>query len=426
MNSAIILLLLMFVLIAFKVPITFSLGIASLAFFMIEKISLVTFAQKLAVSVDSFSLAAIPFFILAGNLMNSGGITRRIFAFADSLLGFIRGGLCYVTIVSSMIFSAMSGSSLANAAGLGTVQIKALEEQKYDKNFSACLVTCASVMGPIIPPSVIMVVFGVTAGASIQKMFMGGAIPGILFGIFLMVMCRAQQSKYNFPEGEKHSAKEIWKALVDAFWALLAPIIILGGIFSGIFTATESGAIAAVYSAFVGLVVYKDFKLADLKQVLLETGKTTATVLLIAATATVLGFCLTYAQIPQQLAAQLSGILSSKFMLLAILSVVYLFLGCIMDATAIVITTVPIFAPLCVAFGIDLVYFGVLVGILMSIGTITPPVGVSMFVICKNTGLSIESFTKSMLPWYGMIVVYVALLLICPAIITTLPGLIYG
>jgi tripartite ATP-independent transporter DctM subunit len=416
----------MFVLIAIRVPITFSLGLASLAFFVIEDISLVTFAQKLAVSVDSFSLASVPFFILAGNLMNSGGITRRLFTFANSLLGRIQGGLCYVTVVSSMIFSAMSGSSLANAAGLGTVQIKALAEQKYDKYFSACLVTSSAVMGPIIPPSVIMVVYGVITGVSIQKMFMGGAIPGVFFGVLLIIMCLTLGRRYDFPEGEKHTVKEIGKSFLDAIWALLAPVIILGGIFSGVFTATESGAIAAVYSMIVGVLVYKDMKLSKLKEVLMETAKSTATILLIAATATVLGFCLTYAQIPQQLAAYLSSVLSSKYALLSILSIVYLFLGCIMDATAIVITTVPIFAPLCAALGIDLVYFGVLVGILMSIGTVTPPVGVSMFVICKNTGLSIESFTKSMLPWYGMMLIYIVILIAFPSIISMLPRLIYG
>jgi C4-dicarboxylate transporter DctM subunit len=425
-NSATVLLILMFALIAIRIPITFSLGIASLAFFWMEHISLTTFAQKMATSVDSFTMTAVPFFILAGSLMNTGGITRRLFAFANSLFGAVRGGLCYVTIVSSMIFSAISGSSLANAAGLGTVQIKAMAEQNYDKNFSACLVSSAAVLGPIIPPSVIMVVFGVTAGVSIQRMFMGGVLPGFLLSAGLAVMCLLFKRKYNFPKGEKYSLKEIAKSCYSASWALLAPLLILGGIFSGIFTATESGAIASVYCMLVGLFVYRDLKMHNLFRAILDSAKSTATILFIAATASLLGFCLTYAKVPQTLAHYLASILSSKYMLLIILTIVYLFLGCIMEAAAIVITTVPIFAPLCVAFGIDLVYFGVLVGILMSIGTITPPVGITMFVICKNTGLSVETFTRSMVPWFILMTIFVLILIFIPGIITVLPKAFYG
>ena len=426
MNSAAILLILMFGLIAIRVPITFSLGIASLAFFWLENISFTTFAQKMATSVDSFTLTAVPFFILAGSLMNNGGITRRLFTFANSLFGAVRGGLCYVTIVSSMIFSAISGSALANAAGLGTVQIKAMVDQKYDKNFSICLVSSAAVLGPIIPPSVIMVVYGITAGVSIQRMFMGGVLPGILLSAGLAIMCLLFKKKYNFPRGQKKSIKEIVKSCYSASWALLAPVIILGGIFSGIFTATESGAIASIYCMLVGFFIYRDLKPRVLLRAILDAAKSTATVLFIAATASLFGFCLTYARVPQTLANYLSGILSSKYMLLVVLTAMYLFLGCIMEAAAIVITTVPIFAPLCVAFGIDLVYFGVLVGILMSIGTITPPVGIVMFVICKNTGISVETFTKNMLPWFVLMVVFVLTLIFVPDIISFLPKAFYG
>ena len=426
MNSAAVLLILMFGLIAIKVPITFSLGVASLAFFWLENISFTTFAQKMATSVDSFTMTAVPFFILAGSLMNTGGITRRLFTFANNIFGAVRGGLCYVTIVSSMIFSAISGSSLANAAGLGTVQIKAMAEQRYDKNFSACLVSSAAVLGPIIPPSVIMVVYGVTASVSIQRMFIGGVLPGILLSAGLAFMCLLFRKKYDFPKGQRHSIKEIAKSCYSASWALFAPVVILGGIFSGIFTATESGAIASVYCMAVGFFIYRDLTVRALLRAILDAAKSTATILFIAATASLLGFCLTYAKVPQTLAAYLAEILSSKYMLLLILTVVYLFLGCIMEAAAIVITTVPIFAPLCTAFGIDLVYFGVLVGILMSIGTITPPVGITMFVICKNTGLSVETFSKSMLPWFLMMTVFVLILVFVPGVISFLPTAIFG
>lgn len=358
--------------------------------------------------------------------MNHGGITRRLFAFFNELCGHIRGGLNYVTVFTSLIFSAMSGSALANAAGMGTLQIKAMEEQHYDKDFAACLVTTAAVLGPIIPPSVIMIVYAVTAGTSIQRMFMGGVIPGVLYAIMLLIMCKISGRKLNFPKGERTNFKRLWKSFADAFWAILAPVIILWGIFSGVFTATESGAIATIYSIFVGMVVYKDLSLKDIKKVLLDSAKTTGSILFISATATVLGFCLSIDQIPLKLANYLSNAISSKYILLIVLIVVYLFLGCIMDGSAIVITTVPIFAPLCTMMGIDLVYLGVLVGILMSVGTITPPVGIAMFVVSKNTGIPIERFTKLMLPWYLLIIVFLLILVFVPQIVTLLPAIIYG
>lgn len=426
MSEGIILIAIMFGLIALGVPITFSLGLSSLVFFIIQDIPLSTFVQKIAMSVDSFPLLALPFYILAGNLMNNGGITRRLFAFAKSLLGSLRGGLCYVAIAANVIFSAISGSALANAAGLGTISIKAMEEEKYDKDFSAALVSTASVLGPIIPPSVIMIVYGVTAGVSIQRMFMGGLVPGILYALMMVAMCAWYGKKKNFPKGEPFKAKALWVSFKDAIWALLAPVIILGGVFTGIFTATESGAIACLYVLFVGIFIYKDLSIKDLGQVIIDCAKTTGTILLIAATAAVLGFCLTYARVPQALANALVGVIHNKYILLGIFAIVYLFLGCIMEASAIVITTVPIFMPVCHAMGIDLIYFGVFVGILMSIGTITPPVGTVMFVICKNSQITVEKFAKIMLPWFGMIVLFVVILILLPQLVTFLPTLIYG
>ncbi|MDR2946366.1 MAG: TRAP transporter large permease [Candidatus Adiutrix sp.] len=420
--SGLALLLTMFGLIALRVPITFSLGIAGLSFFILNGIPLNSFASKLAVSVDSFPLLALPFFILAGNLMNNGGITRRLFALADALLGSVRGGLSYVCIISSMIFSALSGSALANAAGLGTIQIKAMEERGYDKEFSACLTASAAVLGPIIPPSVIMIIYGVTAGVSIKEMFLGGMLPGLVLSGMYAVMCFYYGRKLNFPKGDKFNPREAWRAFKDAFWALMTPTIILGGIFGGVFTATEAGAVACLYTFIVGLFIYRDLKIRDIGKILLDSGKNCGAILFIAATASVLGFCLTYARVPQSLAAILVEYISNKYALLLIFMVVYLFLGTIMDGGAIVITTVPIFVPLCTALGIDLVYFGVFVGILMSLGTITPPVGTAMFVICRNTGLPIERFTISMLPWFALIAVFVILLVFVPQIITWLPA----
>lgn len=423
--SGVFLIILMFALVIIGVPVTFSLALSSLFFFITNDLSLATYVQKFAISVNSFSLLALPFFILAGNLMNTGGITKRLFSFANSLLGWLRGGLCYVAIVSNMIFSALSGSSLANAAGLGTMQIKAMQDEGYDLEFSTCLTATVSILGPIIPPSVIMIVYGITAGVSINEMFMSGILPGVLFCVMMAVFCNVVGTRTGkFPTTTvKFSFKALLISFKDAIWALLTPVIILGGVFSGVFTATESGAIACAYAIFVGLFIYRDMSFKDILDVILDTGKTTGSILIICAAASVFGFCLTFDRLPQQLANALVGVITNKNVLMLIFMVVYLFLGCIMSASAIVITTVPIFLPLCNAMGIDLVYFGVFVGVLMSIGTITPPVGTVMFVLCKNTGISMEQYTKAMLPWFGLIVVYCLLLIIFPQIITFLPSI---
>lgn len=416
----------MFVLVALGVPVTFSLGIASLVFFLIHDIPMVTFAQSFLTATDNFSLLCLPFFILAGNLMNTGGVTKRLFNFCDALMGHVRGGLSYVTVVSSAIFSAISGSALANAAGLGAMQIKAMTDRGYPKNFSTSVVTTASVMGPIIPPSILMVLYGITAGVSIQRQFIGGIIPGIIYALACCVMCFYYSRKYNFPKGDKFSAKRVVVEFKDSIWALLAPVIILGGILTGIFTATESGAVACVYVVFVGIFVYKELTLKQVLECFLESAKTTGSILLIAATANVLGFCMTYDMIPQKVAAALTGSISNPIVMMLIFTLIYLFLGCIMEGSAIILTTVPIFVGICNTMGIDLVYFGVFVAVLLSVATVTPPVGTVMFVICKKNDLTIGQYFKNMLPWFGMIVGVCIIIACFPGVTTFLPKLLYG
>jgi len=424
--SGIALVVLMFVLIFLGLPVTFSLLGSCLVFFLTNDLPLASFVQKMAVSMNSFSLIALPFFVLAGNLMNTGGITKRLFAFANELLGWLRGGLCYVAIVSNAIFSALSGSAMANAAGLGLMTIKEMKENGYDEDLSTCLIASASILGPIIPPSVILIVYGVTASVSIKKLFLGGIAPGVLFCILMAIFVNLLGRKNGKipPKSDIHfSAQSLWKSFKGAFWALLMPVIILGGVFSGVFTATESGAIACLYAVIIGLFVHKDMTPKDILHTMLDTGKTTATILVISGAASLLGFCLTFDRVPQELAAAMVDMISSRAVMMVIFMVVYLFLGCIMGATAIVITTVPIFAPICTAMGIDLVYFGVFVGILMSVGSITPPVGTVMYVLCDKLGMSIERYTQKMIPWFGLVVVFCLMLAFCPQIITFLPNL---
>lgn len=417
---------LMFVLVALGVPVTFSLGIAALWYFMGMGVPMVTFAQKFAVATDSFSLLALPFFILAGNLMNTGGVTKRLFDFCDSIFGHIRGGLSYVTVLSSTIFSAISGSALANAAGLGGMQIKAMTDRNYPKPFSTSLVTTASVLGPIIPPSILMIIYGVTAGVSIQKQFMGGIIPGLLYAAMCCILSFYYGKKYGLPKGDKFSIQKAGKEFRSAIWALLAPAIILVGILSGVFTATESGAIACIYVVIVGMFIYKELDFKALCECLLSSAKTTGTILLIAATASVLGFCLTYSRLPQQLAITMTAAISSRGLMMLVFTLIYLFLGTMMEGSAIILTTVPIFVGICQSMNIDLVYFGIFVSVVMSIATVTPPVGTVMFVICKTNDMTIGQYTKNMLPWFALMAIFCVIIALFPSVSTFLPNLLYG
>jgi tripartite ATP-independent transporter DctM subunit len=422
MDITIILLLL--ALIAVGVPITFALGVASLMFFVINDIPMATFAQRLAVGVDSFPLLAAPFFILAGNLMNTGGITNKIFRFANSMVGYFRGALGYVNILGSMMFAGMSGSAIADAAGLGSIEIKAMTDQGYDVDFSASVTAASSIIGPIIPPSTIMIVYGVTAGTPIDRLFMGGIIPGILLGLAFAVLVYFYSRKNNYPRNESFKFSEFFDSFKETFWALLAPVIIIGGILLGICTPTEAGAIAAFYSLVISIYVYKELKWKDIPKVLFDTAMTSGVILFIVSTASIFGWCLTFARVPQTIAQLLASTISSKFLLLILFTIIYLFLGMIMEASAIVITTVPIFVPLCTALGIDLVYFGVLIAILMAIGTVTPPVGTVMFITCKITGMGVERYTRNMIPWICAMLAVVLLLVIFPQLVTFVPNLL--
>jgi tripartite ATP-independent transporter DctM subunit len=418
-----IIILLLFVFIALCVPVVFSLGFAGLAYFLANNISLQTFAQRIVVSVDSFALLAAPFFILAGNIMNTGGITRRIFRFANSLVGHWRGGLGHVNVLGSMFFAGMSGTAIADAAGLGSIEIKAMTEQGYDVEFSAAVTASSAIIGPIIPPSTVMVIYGVTAGVSISQLFMGGILPGILISVLLMLLVAYYARKNNYPKANKFSFRELGSSFLDTVWALITPVIIIGGVLGGICTPTEAGAISAVYALFISIFVYRELKLKDVPKILFESMITSGVILLIVSTASVFGWCLTYERLPQKVASALSVMINSKAILLAVLVVIYLFLGMIMETSAIVITTVPIFVPVLKGMGVDLVYFGVVLALLMSIGTITPPVGTVLFIIAKITKIPIERLTRVLLPWYGILIVAVILIIVFPPIILFIPGL---
>lgn len=426
MTSSLILLIVMVVLILLNAPITYALAMAGIVFFLQHGLSGIQYIVKLAGGIDIFTLLAAPLFIFAGNIMNHGGVTDRIFNFADSIVGHIRGGLGHVNVLASTMFAGMSGSAIADAAGLGPIEIKAMTDHGYDKDFSLAVTGASAVIGPIIPPSTIMIVYGVTAEVSISRLFLGGVIPGILIAVAEMGMVYWYAVRRNYPKGDRFSLKRLWKEFRASFLSLLTVVVILGGILGGVFTATEAGAFAALYALLISVFVYKELTWKQVWEIMCDTAKQSGCILMLVGTASIFGWCLTYEQAPQKVANLLVSLTENKTVILLLFALVYVFLGMIMEATAIIVTTVPIVVPLFKLLGIDLVYFGVLCCIIMSLGTITPPVGTCMFVLCKMTKTPIQQFTKAILPWLGLLLVIIVLLVLFPGLITALPNLLFG
>lgn len=418
------LILILFALIALGMPISFALGMTGLSFFAENGISLQTFAQRFAVGLDNFGLMAAPFFILAGVIMNRSGITSKIFDFANSIVGPLPGGLGHVNVFASTIFAGMSGTAIADAAGLGPIEIKAMTDHGYDLEFSTSVTAASSVIGPIIPPSTVMIMYGITAQVSISKLFMGGVIPGLIIALAEMALVAVYSIRRHYPRSDKFSWRQLWRTFKDAIWAMITPIIIIGGILGGICTPTESGAIASVYALLCGVCIYKTISWKDIPSILWETALTSGVILVIVSTASIFGWCLTYARVPQAVAAAISTLTSNKTVMMLIITIIYLFLGMIMETTAIILTTVPIMIPVVNLLGIDPVYLGVMIAIIMSVGTITPPVGTVLFILSKVTGLSIEKLTKEMVPWYLLLFGVLLLLILFPDLVMCIPKLV--
>jgi C4-dicarboxylate transporter DctM subunit len=417
--------LLMLVLVFLGMPVSFALGVSSAVFLLYQGVPLVALPQRMAVSVDSFPLLAVPFFVLTGALMNTGGVTRRIFALANSLVGHITGGLAHVTVVANMFFAGISGAAVADAAALGPVMIDAMHRQGMPKDFAAAVTASASTIGPIIPPSIIMVIYAVTAGGvSIGALFVGGFIPGVIMGLSLMGLIFWFTRRRNYPKNDAFHFAVVVKAFREALLPLLTPAIILGGILEGVFTATEAGAVASVYALVLGTLVYREIRVRDLPKIFAETMITTAMVIFIVATAASFGWIMSYLRVPQLVAETLSALSRNWWVIFMLLNLLYLFLGCIMEAAAIVIMTIPIVMPMLSQVGIDPVHFGVVLAVNMSIGTLTPPVGIVMFVICQIADLTVEAYTRATLPFILLLIAVLFVVTTFPQIVLFLPRLL--
>ncbi len=409
-----------------RMPITFSLFLSSIVTALYLNIPLLSIVQRLVSGVNSFSLLAIPFFILAGEMMSRGGISRRLIEFSNALIGRYRGGLAQVNILASMFFGGISGSAVADVSSIGTMMIPMMNAKGYDEDFSVAVTVTSACQGVIIPPSHNMIIFALAAGGgvSVGKLFLGGLVPGVILGVGLMIVTYIIARKRNYPKERKYTFKETIKVSADAILGMLTMIIIIGGVVSGVFTATESAAVAVVYSFFITFFVYKEIKLIELKDILISSLRTLAMVMSLIAAASSFGYLLAFLRIPQAITNALIGISSNKIVLLLMINVMLLLLGTIMDMAPLIIICTPILYPVVVgALGMNPVQFGVVMILNLAIGLCTPPVGSALFVGCAVGKITIEKATKSMLPFYLIMVIVLLCITFIPQLTLAIPSL---
>lgn len=405
-------------------PIVFSLAITSLLYLAVYGIPIITMAQKMISGIDTYALLAVPFFILAGNLMNTGGVTRRLFRFASALVGHIPGGLGHANVLASMIFAGMSGAAIADAGGLGTIEIKAMRDEGFDIGFSAAVTAASSTIGPIIPPSIPMVIYASIANVSVGKLFLAGAVPGILMGVALMIMIYFVAKKRNYPVHAKFSVKEATVSFADGFLPLLTPVIILGGILGGIFSPTEAAIVASAWALILGTVVYKELKLKDLVAIVMDTIKTTSMVVYIISAAAIFGWLLGREQVPQSVAKLLFSISRDPNVILFIIIVFLLIIGCVMETTAALILLTPILVPSIIELGIDPVHFGLVMVLDLMIGLLTPPVGVVLYITASIAKISFEEMSRVTAPYLIPLIIVLLISAFIPPVAMTLPNLL--
>lgn len=403
---------------AFGVPIAFALLLSGIILMLfMGNFDTQILAANLIDGADNFPLMAIPFFILAGELMNAGGISKRIISFAMAYVGHIRGGLGYVAIIASVLFAGLSGSAVADTAALGAILIPMMVSAGYNRNRSAGLIAAGGIIAPIIPPSIPMIVFGVTAGVSISKLFMAGIVPGLLLAVALTITWTIVVRKDKAVAQPPKTAKEKWAATRSAFWALLMPLIIIGGLRGGVFTPTEAAAVAAFYALFVGLVIYRELKLKQLYEVLVVAAKTTSIVMLLAAAAMVSSWLITVANIPSQLITLLEPFMDHQLSLLIIINLIVLIVGTAMDVTPTILILTPVLMPVVTQAGIDPVFFGILFVLNNCIGLLTPPVGTVLNVAAGVGKISMDDIMKGVWPFLIAEIIILILLTLFPALV---------
>ena len=411
------------VLVAIGVPIAYALGMAAIVGAIYIDLPLEAVVLKTSDGVDDFSLLAIPFFVLAGAIMAEGGLALRLVNLARVFVGFIRGGLSLVNVLASTFFGCLSGSSIADTASVGSVMIPEMQRAGYPKVFATNVTVCGSVQAILIPPSHNAVIYSFATGGtvSIAALFLGGVGPGLVLGFSLMTLCLFFAHKRGYPKGEVIPLRQALRIVADGIWALLTVVIILGGILSGVFTATESASVACLYAFFITMFVYRDYKWRELDQLLFRVVKTVGMVMILIGFASAFGFLMAMMQIPAVITNAFLTVSENKYVILLLINLMFLVLGTLMDMAPLILICTPILLPVVQAFGIDPVHFGILMMVNLGIGLITPPVGSTLFVGCAVSGLSMEEVVKGLWPFYLVMLVALALIVYVPAITLWIP-----
>ncbi|MDP2571383.1 TRAP transporter large permease [Vibrio penaeicida] len=415
-------------LIIIGMPIALSLGVTSLVsmvmlFGMDAPVDLV--AQRMYYGVNSFLLVAVPFFMLAGEIMNRSGATTRLFSFADALVGYLPGGLGHVNVASSLIFAGMSGSAAADAAGLGAIEIKAMKERGFPLPFSVGLTAASSTVGPMVPPSIPMIVFGVVSGTSIGGLFLAGVLPGFLMCVLLSVTVWIWGSRKGAPRST-FSTSRLFQSLKGAFLPLMTPVIVLSGIFGGLFTPTEASVVAVIYTSVLGVFVYKEINVNDLIEIMKKVAREIAPLMLIVATASLFGYLIIRLGLPRQLSELILSSTSDPTAILFLIAFILLMVGFFMETVSAIIIFTPLFMPVITAAGISPLQLGVVMVITLMVGVITPPVGIVLFILERVSGLPIEKVFKAVLPFFIPLTASIIILIVFPEVSTWLPKLFYG
>lgn len=409
------------VLMLLGVPLAFVLGMTTLAFVFAEGNTsvLMSMPSRMFNGLQNFGLVAIPMFVLLGEIMNYGGITKRLIEFSKTIVGHVRGGLAYVNVVSNMFLASVVGSANAQTAIMGRVMVPAMEKEGYRKDFSSALTAASSIMGPLIPPSMPFIIYGVTAGVSIGNLFIAGIVPGILFAIAFSITIFIFAKKHDYPKSDRASWKHVMKSTFFVLPALAIPVLILVGITTGIFTATESAAVAVFFAIIIGFFIYKELKIKDLSTIFLRTVITASTVTFLVATSNIFGWVLNFQQIPQLIANTFLAISENVLVFLLLVNLLFLIVGMFIEGVAVIILLTPIIFPVAMEFGVDPVHFGVIMVLNVTLGLMTPPVGTVLFIASATTGVKLEALIRSLIPF--LIISLVILLLI-----TYIPSLSLG